>query len=647
MKRPRNSADDAKVAQCLNLKGGSNDALRKILGRLGESQPSRNKVHVLQQEHFSQVKEVLKLPCLDGTEMNWEVANPSTLVSHSARHSKEMERAFAQALQWHPCSVEKPWRLAVTFDEFTPGNVLRPNNSRKTMVANFSFLELDAFGDNTWWTMAVARTSTINNIDGGWSRMLRDLLRLSLGPPSGMQVAGIPMMVAGQHTTIFAKLALLLSDGEGLRQALQWNGAASNKPCFRHWNVVRRGSTLGQAGGKYVCTRCSDPSLFKVLAEADLHSIIDVTVEAQQQFNRGEIAMCRLKDIQKTMGFKATDDGLLADPQLRSYVQFMEVVRYDWAHTFLADSMLGRDLWTLVEAAEKHRVFTQEDIERFLRQGWSSLSLDNRGKAGACMWAWRHLSKIFSKAGAQANEAANTIKASMSDLLTLYRSLSHFFATRVPAGGPLDDHMRLFQLVGKAVDLILAVKHRRLPQRHAGQQLVMVLRQHMDLLRVLGVPRNPPKLHWAFDVAECLLKDDFLVDAFALERLHLRVKDIAALRCDLGVYEKSVIAGVTNRHLSSMLDEDWASPCRLLGNWDMPAWAPSIRISKKAQFYGEFFIVGAYVCRGCCWVGCQVVSRVGGVWEIGWANASQILKPASHILKPTSPECVREYRHIF
>ena len=167
MKRPRNSADDAKVAQCLNLKGFSNDAFRKILGRLGESQPSKNKVQVLQQEHFSQVKEVLKLPCLDGTEMNWEVANPSTLVSHSARHSKEMERAFAQALQWHPCSVEKPWRLAVTFDEFTPGNMLRPNNPRKTMVANFSFLELDAFGDNTWWTMAVARTSTINNIDGG------------------------------------------------------------------------------------------------------------------------------------------------------------------------------------------------------------------------------------------------------------------------------------------------------------------------------------------------------------------------------------------------------------------------------------------------------------------------------------------------
>ena len=58
------------------------------------------------------------------------------------------------------------------------------------------------------------------------------------------------------------------------------------------------------------------------------------------------------------MGFKATSDGLLADPQLRSMVNFMDVVRYDWAHTFLADSMLGRDFWCLIEAAEEHKVFT-------------------------------------------------------------------------------------------------------------------------------------------------------------------------------------------------------------------------------------------------------------------------------------------------
>ena len=586
------------ISRLMNLKGLSNNALRTILAS-SDLDPGQKRVVDLQQQHFEAIKEVLQIPRLDGTEAAWEVANPSALVSHSVRSSTEMERAFAQALQWYPCSVEKPWRLVVTFDEFTPGNMLRPNNPRKTMVVNFSFLELAAFGDMTWWTMAVARSENIHQAQGGWSRMLRDLLRLSLGPPSGMQVAGIPMLVAGQHATIFSKLALLLSDGDGLRQALQWKGASSNKPCFRHWNVVRQGSVLDQAGGIYVCPRCSDPSLFKVLAETDLHSIIDVVVEAQRQLNRGEITKSQLDDIQRTMGYSATEDGLLADPRLRSMVQFMEVLRYDWAHTFLADSMMGRDLWALVEAAEKHKVFAQEDTERFLSQGWASMSLDHRGRKAAQL-SWRKLAKIFSKSGALANESAHTIKASMSELLALYRALSHFFATRVPAGGPLDDHMHLFQLVGKAVDLLLAVKHRRLQARDAGQQLVTVLRQHMELHRVLGTPRIPPKLHWAFDIAECLMSDEILADAFTLERLHLRVKDIAELRCNLQQYEKSVIVAVTNRHLNQMEGQKgWASACSLWGKVESPSWAQGIQVSDKAKYYGETFNVGGYVCRGC------------------------------------------------
>ena len=90
-----------------------------------------------------------------------------------------MEELFAKSLRQYPCSEDRPWRLVVVWDEFTPGNMLKPPNERKTMVANFSFLELDSNNDNSWWTMAVARTALIKKVQGGWSRMLRDLMRLS------------------------------------------------------------------------------------------------------------------------------------------------------------------------------------------------------------------------------------------------------------------------------------------------------------------------------------------------------------------------------------------------------------------------------------------------------------------------------------
>ena len=280
-----------------------------------------------------------------------------------------MQRAFSLAMQWQPCSADNPWHLVVTFDEFTPGNALQPVNHRKSMVVNFSFMEMACFGDLAWWTMAVVRRDNICRVEGGWSRMLRDLLRIALGPPNGMQVAGIPVILGGEHTMIFANLACLLSDGDGLRQALQWGGASCNKPCFRHWNVVRPGCPLSHVEG-YVSTHCADHSCFKLLSEEDLASVVDVAVEAWQQGQRGEMSAAQVEDTHRALGFKATAGGLLADPQLRSLVKWTQVVRYDWAHTFLADSIVGKALWSLIEAAEQNGIFTQRDIFEFLNESW-------------------------------------------------------------------------------------------------------------------------------------------------------------------------------------------------------------------------------------------------------------------------------------
>ena len=56
--------------------------------------------------------------------------------------------------------------------------MIKPHNERKSMVVNFTFMELGpaTFNDSCWWTCAVARSSTIAKVQGGWPRVLRDLL---------------------------------------------------------------------------------------------------------------------------------------------------------------------------------------------------------------------------------------------------------------------------------------------------------------------------------------------------------------------------------------------------------------------------------------------------------------------------------------
>ena len=80
---------------------------------------------------------------------------------------------------------------------------------------------------------------------GGWSRLLRDYLRMQLlSAECGLMTTGVPLEVGSgtrnRPCLLWAKLHLLISDGDGLRQALDWNGHQSMKPCFRHWNVLSK-----------------------------------------------------------------------------------------------------------------------------------------------------------------------------------------------------------------------------------------------------------------------------------------------------------------------------------------------------------------------------------------------------------------------
>ncbi len=111
------------------------------------------------------------------------------------------------------------------------------------MVLNFSFLELGQGAlsqGHAWVTAAVARAhGVIDKAAGGWSAMLRLFLERLMVGPEGLSTAGFPLTVEGRSLLVFGKLANILADGDGLRQALDWRGASGLKPCFKHYNVFK------------------------------------------------------------------------------------------------------------------------------------------------------------------------------------------------------------------------------------------------------------------------------------------------------------------------------------------------------------------------------------------------------------------------
>ena len=121
----------------------------------------------------------------------------------------------------------------------------------------------------------------------------------------------------------------------------------------------------------------------------------------------------------------------------------------------------------------------------------------------------------------------------------------------------------------------------------AGRQLLTLLQQHVEgHLKAHGNGRVRPKTHWGFDIAECMVQDELLVDSLITEHLHLRSKDVAENCHNLKNYESSVMSGVLNAH-ARMLTDNGASPARFIGPTTSPPGAPNVRIADKLQHFGE------------------------------------------------------------
>ena len=369
------SGKRARLQSVINVT--SQQSLRAIMQALSDDALSRATATDISHARFANMKMVMKLQAGgEGAAVDVEVCDPNLMLSRIVSEVPILQRWFAEALKRKPCSREQPWRLLVAWDEFAPGNKLKVDNRRKVMNLCFSFEELGSAlsCDVAWFTPVALRKTVMDQVAGGWSVILRRFLEHMLLSSGGLLSAAGVALDLGDGTTaqLFASPHSLLSDGDGLRIALQWMGHASTKPCFRHWNVFRKGGDYAEAQHDWVDIACCSHVAMKLWTEHDFRQAVDLCCEAGLRRDRGEMPEAKNTVVHQSMGFRTTPDGLLAEGPLRGIVKWTEVLRHDWVHTFLANGTVTSDAWSLIAACESHGLATQQDIQRFLKENWQS-----------------------------------------------------------------------------------------------------------------------------------------------------------------------------------------------------------------------------------------------------------------------------------
>ena len=196
-------------------------------------------------DRFDSLKVVVVMAMLDGTTFDWEVLHPGRLVVWMLHELPALASIYAAAMRKHKPSISDPWTAILIWDEYTPGDKLRVDNTRKGLNFSLNFAEVgpSTLSNNySWFTFATIRSSIVHMTHGGTPAYLREVIRLLMLGSEGLACGGFAAFVFGEPCLIHARLGIALSDGDGIRDAMNWKGHNSLKPRWLHHNIVEKGS---------------------------------------------------------------------------------------------------------------------------------------------------------------------------------------------------------------------------------------------------------------------------------------------------------------------------------------------------------------------------------------------------------------------
>lgn len=511
------------TARLLHTGQISSSGLRLILQKLKSSSESafasRNLLTAANEAVFTSVRVVECLTLDTGEDWQWEFADPGLLLSRLVEERPELQAVYAHAVEQTPPSLLAPWHLAVGFDEFVPGNKLNVDNRRKTMVVSFTFLELGAHAITTgdvWVIPVCIRASILNSVVGGWSMVLRQFLLRILTGPTGLCTAGVPLNINGRTVMLYARLTNILSDGEGHKKAFDWRGFAGLKPCFKHWNVWKKGSELAGLREGHVEITCSDHTKFLTSSQDGFNDSVDLVLMAGHRAAAGTMTKIRFEEIQQACGLNFNPHGMIADIRLRQWFNPLAVLTYDWVHSMLQDGVFNAEIQAMLAHGGATGI-TRESIREWLSDPSWVFPAATRSKC-------KRLFRVFDDARVS-DSNPEKLKGNCQEMLGIYGLVRHLVELRVASDDPI---ARSFGAVCTVIDAVLRVKRGIDAPAVAVPALRTALSRHLELHKAAyGDQYIRPKHHWMLDVPDQVIKDGMVLDAFVLERHHSLVKAVA------------------------------------------------------------------------------------------------------------------------
>ena len=607
------------VQSLLHAGSATVEGLATILGKLDHRVASRNTLLAANSILFDKVSRTFELDLEKGGTFTWEITHPLLLLQEMIGSSTELQDLYASAAERSPCGPNNPWRMVIGLDEFTTGDKKKPKNRRKTMVVSINFLELGFSAlchEMTWMTVALCRNHVLTDVVGGWPRLFGIILRMLLLDDLSFLQAGCPLELRGRTFMLFANVAVILTDLDGLKLTFDWGGASSHRPCLLCSNVWKKDIPLLRG---HVNIFCTDPSKFEPTDQDTLVGVMDMLVRTKAKWLRNEITKAELKELVQGVGFNPNPWSLLLNEPLTQVIDFTAVIRTDWVHNLLAHGTFSREC-SLFACACHSIGMDFEDWRGLLRCDW--VFPRRRGVKTS------ELHNAFS----DHNEDKGLVICKASEYLSLYCVMRHHIEKNLMN----DDRVALqrisFEASCKVLDLCLEAKR---CEKHDIMEVSTELQRSLTAYgnahqRAYGTELVLPKHHMCFHVPGQFVKDEGVIDMFVVERLNLRVKQVAEAVKNTEVWERSVSCSLLTKQYNQLAEGGLHFTSGLIGprgslpDYPAAAIARGVRLDGKEFYVNDVVLSGPYVgmVAGCALEANQYVLILRLMDVIGGRTAS-------------------------
>ena len=489
----------------------------------------------------------------DGNVVTIPLVNFHTLLSACYGTHGSFYKCLATAIASLGNGPDAQFDLILYSDECLPANALG-RASKKVWVVYCSIKQLGRAAlshTQNWLVLAIVRTTIVSNLEGGMSQVMRAVMEQIFCSEKASPLVGVLLHgPENQVCRLYYKMGFFVQDGASQKITFGLKGDSGSNYCLKCCNQI----VFLHEG-----QQDAEKAVLRTITKADL--VLSTDDEALASWDRmaARKNVCSQKDFhnwEQCTGWTFSEQALLSSPTLRPWLKPCTQYVHDFMHGMVSNGCLNIGLYLVLEHLQSHGLPAWNQMAAYCNL-WSLPSA--LSKVGA-------LSALFTPSKIDSHKSAGKVKATASEMLSLYPLVQHH-VQKIETHGGASLQTAAFLKLCYMMDLLVAT----------SMGCVTGLMLDNAAAAVLAAFKNAgysdhciKKFHWLLHYGDELEQHGMLLPCWTMERKHKDVTLVATRVQNLKNFEKGLLVEVLGHCLHQLAQK----PCGQKASLELNAKAP-------------------------------------------------------------------------